>query len=334
MIRLLLIDKKYVPILATLAVLALAYVFGLIRYEDRGFGSLYNGVSIMRGGAVIGIAAIGATFIILSGGIDLSVGSVIAFTTILIAVLVSPEHGPGWHPLVVIHLALIIGLLFGALQGYLIHFYDLPAFLVTLGGMFLARGMAFVVHPETLQISSEGLFGRINDLAVTLNGRVKLPLVVMLLIACYVVAVFVAHFLRFGREVYAVGGDEASAKLMGINIGRTKIGVYALGGLMSALAGVFWTLDMKSGDPAGFVGYELDAIAAVVIGGTLLTGGVGLVIGTLMGTLILGLIRNLIDNEGTLSTWWTNIATGVLLLLFILLQIFLIRLSRHKAAMG
>ncbi len=326
------IDRKYVPMLATLGVLVLVYGFGLLRYEDRGFASLYNAVSIFRGAAVVGIAAIGATFIIISGGIDLSVGSVIAFTSILVATLVSPEHGPGWHPLVVIPLALLIGLGFGALQGCLIHFYDLPPFLVTLAGMFLARGMAFVVHDETLQIAPEGFFSLVNDFALPLGGRVKLPLVVMVLMACYLLAVFVAHFLRFGREVYAIGGDEASAQLMGCQIGRTKIGVYAIGGLTSALAGVAWTLDMKSGDPAGFVGYELEAIAAVVIGGTLLTGGVGLMVGSLGGTLILGLIRNLIDNEGTLSTWWTNISTGILLLMFILLQTALVGLSHRQVA--
>lgn len=333
--NLLRIDKKYVPILATLVVLGLVYAFGVLRYGDRGFDSLYNFVAIFRGGAVVGIAAIGATFIILSGGIDLSVGSVIAFTTIFIATLVSPEHGPGWHPMVVIPLALLVGLGFGALQGCLIHFYDLPPFLVTLGGMFLARGMAFVVHSETLGIDiSEGFFATVGGISLPLTDRVKLPLVVMLLIGCYIVAMFVAHFLKLGREVYAVGGDEASAKLMGINVGRVKVGVYALGGLTSALAGVAWTLDMNSGDPAGFVGYELDAIAAVVIGGTLLTGGVGLVIGTLAGTLILGLIRNIIDNEGTLSTWWTNISTGVLLLLFILMQTALVGLSNRRRAAG
>jgi len=327
------IDQKYVPILATLFVLVLVYVFGAVRYDDRGFASLYNLVAIFRGGVVVGIAAIGATFIILSGGIDLSVGSVIAFTTILIATLVSPEHGPGWHPAVVVPLSLLIGLGFGALQGSLIHFYNLPPFLVTLGGMFLARGMAFVVHGETLGIDiSEGFFAAVGEFSLPLTDRVKLPLVVMMLVGSYLLAVFFAHFLRLGREVYAVGGDEASARLMGINIGKVKIGVYALGGLMSALAGVAWTIDMNSGDPAGFVGYELDAIAAVVVGGTLLTGGVGLVIGTLAGTLILGLIRNVIDNEGTLSTWWTNISTGVLLLLFILLQTVLVSLSKRKQA--
>ena len=333
MTSLLRIDKKYVPILATIAVLVLVYVFGAVRYEDRNFASLYNLVSLFRGGAVVGIAAIGATFIILSGGIDLSVGSVIAFTSIFVATLVSPEHGPGWHPLAVIPLALVVGLLFGAMQGGLIHFYNLPPFLVTLAGMFLARGMAFVVHDQTLGINAaEGFFAAVGDSSIRLTDRVKLPLAVMILIGCYLVAIFVAHFTRFGREVYAVGGDEASARLMGINVGRMKVGVYAIGGLMSALAGVIVTFDMNSGDPAGFVGYELDAIAAVVVGGTLLTGGVGLVVGTLMGTLILGLIRNVIDNEGTLSTWWTNISTGVLLLLFILMQSALVRLSRCKAA--
>ncbi len=330
-----LFNPKYLPVLATFCVLVLIFVFGAIRYGNQGFLSTYNIVSLFRGGAVVGIAAIGSTFIILSGGIDLSVGAVIAFTSMLVATLISPELGPGWHPAVAITVAIAVGTLFGFLQGCLIHFYALPPFLITLAGMFLARGLAFVVHKESVSIAYP-VYEKLRDIKIPLTipgmGHADVTFSVIMLIVCFVIAILAAQFLPIGREVYAVGGDEDSAKLMGVNIGRVKIGVYTLGGFMAALAGVIATTDMYSGNPKGFEGYELDAIAAVVIGGTLLTGGSGYVIGTLMGVLILGLIRMVIDNEGTLSTWWTNIFTGLLLLLFILLQLVLVKtVKRDKS---
>lgn len=325
-------NSKYVPVLATLTVLVLIFVFGAVRYDDRGFMSGYNIVSLFRGGAVVGIAAIGMTFIIISGGIDLSVGAVIAFTSMLVATLISPdpEVGFGLHPLVAIPIALLVGTAFGMAQGCLIHFFALPPFLITLAGMFLARGMAFVVHKESVGISHP-FYDQLQSITIPLGGRLHMPLTVILLLSLYVLAIFVAHLTSFGREVYAVGGDEGSAKLMGVNVGRVKISVYTLGGLTAAIAGVIATTDMFSGNPKGFEGYELDAIAAVVIGGTMLTGGVGYVIGTLMGVLILGLIRLVIDNEGTLSSWWTNISAGLLLFLFILLQAVLIRTAKRRS---
>ena len=322
------VSRRYLPVIATFAVLLIVFIIGAVRYDDRGFASLYNIVNLFRGGAVVGIAAIGATFIIISGGIDLSVGSVIAFTTIFVATLVSPEFGPGWHPAVAIVLALAVGTAFGALQGAMIHFFELPPFLVTLAGLFFARGMAFVVHGQSLAISHP-FYNDLQMASISL-GTAFVPLTVVVLVACYAVAVCGAGLSRFGREVYAVGGDEQSARLMGVAIGRVKIGVYALGGLTAALAGVVATIDMGSGSPAEFIGYELEAIAAVVIGGTLLTGGVGLVAGSLLGTLILGLIRLIIDNEGTLSTWWTNISTGALLCLFILFQKGLVSVTGRR----
>lgn len=327
------VSGRYIPSLTTLLVLVMIFIFGAIRYEDRGFMSAYNMVSLIRGAAVVGIAAIGMTFIILSGGIDLSVGAVIALASMLVATLVSTELGAGWHPLLAIGVALSVGAAFGAIQGSLIHLFSLPPFLITLAGMFLARGLSFVVHKESVAISHP-FYDDLQSLAIPLTGHVQLPLTVIVLISCYLLAIIVAHFTSFGREVYALGGDEVSAKLMGVNVGRVKIGVYTIGGFTAALAGVVATMDMYSGNPKGFEAYELDAIAAVVIGGTLLTGGVGLVIGTLMGVMILSLIRLVIDNEGTLSTWWTNISTGLLLFLFILLQALVVRTANRRKSSG
>ncbi|HEY8900838.1 MAG TPA: galactofuranose ABC transporter, permease protein YjfF [Chthoniobacterales bacterium] len=308
------LNPKYIPLLATAVVMIALYAIGCILYPN--FGSLRVGVNLFGDNAFLGIAAVGATFVILSGGIDLSVGAVIAFTTILIATLI----GAGIAPLGAIAIALVVGVAFGAAQGSLIHFFALPPFLVTLGGMFFMRGMAFVVREESLAIKNAFYSHTIRDLAIPLVGRVSIPFTATCFIVVVILATLVCVFTKFGRNVYAIGSNENSAALMGVPIGRTKIGIYALAGFFSALGGCVATFYMQSGNPASFVGLELDAIAAVVIGGTLLAGGVGFIPGTLMGVLILGLIQTLITFQGNLNSWWTKIAVGALLLLFIVLQ--------------
>jgi len=322
------LPPKYVPLAATAAVLVVLYAAGCIAYDN--FGSLRVLVSLVGDNAFLGVAALGATFVILSGGIDLSVGAVVAFTSILIATLVGRC---GVHPLAAMALALALGAVFGAGMGALIHCFGLPPFLVTLAGMFFARGMGFVIHEQSLGIKHAFYVERINqDLAIPLTGHIHLPFTALCFFAALVLAIGIAHYTRFGRNVYALGGDEQSATLMGLPIGRTKVLVYALAGFCSALAGVVYTFYMQSGNPAGCVGLELDAIASVVIGGTLLAGGVGFVAGTAMGVLILGLIQTLITFQGNLNTWWTKIAVGLLVLAFILLQNFISAASRRSVA--
>jgi ribose/xylose/arabinose/galactoside ABC-type transport system permease subunit len=309
------IPPKYIPLLATAVVLVSLYTLGCVAFT--GFGSLRVLVNLFGDNAFLGVAAIGATFVILSGGIDLSVGSVVAFTSILIASLV----GRGFGPFAAITLALLAGALFGAFMGFLISIFELPPFLVTLGGMFLARGLGFIVYPQSLGITHPFFLERVTDgLAIPLNDRVSIPFTATCYVSIFILALFVAHYTRFGRAIYAIGGDEQSATLMGLAVGRTKILVYTVSGICSALAGVIYTFYTQSGDPASCVGLELDAIASVVIGGTLLSGGVGFMAGTAMGVLILGLIQTLITFKGDLNTWWTRIVVGFLLLVFILLQ--------------
>ena len=310
------IDSKYIPLIATALVMVALYAGGCLAYPN--FGSLRVLVNLLGDNAFIGIAAVGATFVIISGGIDLSVGSVIAFTGILIAQMV----GHGWPPTLALLIALLIGVGFGALQGVLIHAFALPPFLVTLGGMFFLRGLSFVVKAESMAIKHPFYLKTVRSLALPLTERptVAFPLTAQCFILVVVAATILAIYTRFGRNVYAIGSSENSAVLMGLPVGATKIGIYALAGFFSALGGCVATFYMQSGNPASFVGLELDAIASVAIGGTLLTGGVGFIPGTMMGVLILGLIQTLINFQGTLNTWWTRIAVGVLLLLFIVLQ--------------
>jgi galactofuranose transport system permease protein len=317
------VSSKYISLLATALVLIALYTVGCVSFPN--FGSLRVAVNLVGDNAFLGVAAIGATFVILSGGIDLSVGAAVAFTSILIASLV----GSGMNPFVAIVVALLIGAIFGTAMGCLIQWFELPPFLVTLAGMFLARGMGFVVHPQSLGIEHPFFLKHITeDLSIHLTERVSVPFTATCFVMILLVALLVAHYTPFGRYIYALGGDEQSATLMGLPVGRTKIFTYTVSGFCSALAGVVYTFYTQSGDPASCVGLELDAIAAVVIGGTLLSGGVGFMAGTAMGVLILGLIQTLITFQGNLNTWWTRIVVGILVLVFILLQNIITSASR------
>ncbi|MBW8781204.1 MAG: sugar ABC transporter permease YjfF [Verrucomicrobia bacterium] len=309
------LSPQTIPMVASVAVLIVLYVGGCLAFDN--FGSLRVLINLFGDNAFLGVAAIGITFVILSGGIDLSVGAVVALTSILIAGLI----GHGLHPLAAIAVSLAFGAAFGALMGTLIQVFELPPFLVTLGGMFLARGLGFVVHPESLSIDHPFYGDFVSQtLSLPVTRKLSIPFTAVCLVAVVIGATMLARWSRFGRNVRAIGSSEASARLMGVPIARTKILVYTLAGALSALGGVVATFYMQSGNPASFVGLELDAIAAAVIGGTLLRGGVGFIPGTLVGVLILGVIQTLIIFQGTLNSWWTRIAVGGLLFVFILLQ--------------
>jgi galactofuranose transport system permease protein len=295
-------------------VCALLYASAAVAYD--GFASPAVFLNFFTDNAVLGIAAIGLTFVILSGGIDLSVGAVIGLTSLIIATALQKTSV---HPIWIFVLALGCGTAFGAGMGALIQYFALPPFLVTLAGMFLARGLAFMIRLESVAIENP-FYSRMADAHLPLGASYQLPLTAIILLLVFGLAVGVSWLTRFGRNIYAIGGNEQSALLMGLPVGQTKIAVYATSGFCSALAGVVYTLYTFSGNPTAGTGLELDAIAAVVIGGTLLSGGVGYVAGTLVGVLIFGIIQTAITFQGTLSSWWTKIVIGVLLLIFILLQ--------------
>jgi len=309
------ISRKHLPLTATALVLVVLYAGAAIRFADMGFFSLSILVNLFRDNAFLGVAAIGMTFVILSGGIDLSVGAVLAFTSILVAVLIRDDAVP---PPAAIAISLAAGTALGLGHGCLIHYFALPPFLVTLAGMFFARGMGFIVSDMSIAIRHP-FYADVMRLGIPLTRQVAFPPTAMMFLIVLAGGLYVAHFTRFGRNVYAIGGSEQSALLMGLPVGRTKVLVYALSGFCASLAGVVFTFYMGAGNPTWGIGLELDAIAAVVIGGTLLSGGVGYVAGTLMGVLILGIIQTVIT-FANLNTWWTKIAVGLLVLLFVLLQ--------------
>jgi simple sugar transport system permease protein len=222
---------------------------------------------------------------------------------------------------------LLAGALFGLTMGCVVRFFGLPPFIVTLAGMFLARGLAFIMHIEAVPISN-AFYGAVTKWGLALPGA-RVPATALLFLAVVAAGVYLSTSTVFGRNVYAVGGSEEAALLMGVPVGRTKLLVYTLSGLCSALAGIVFTLYSSGGDPSACMGMELDAIAAVVVGGTLLTGGVGYVVGTLVGVLIFGIIQAGITFEN-LNSWWTRVAVGLLLLAFILLQKLLARPARRS----
>jgi len=329
------VNEKNLPVLATLGVCASLYVLGCVAYYQSNFASLIVLEQLFSGSSVLGIAAVGLTFVILSGGIDLSVASVVALSTMVVAALVARVHVNPW---VAILAALAAGALLGFGTGCLIHFFELPPFLVTLATLFLARGICLVInraYPIPLEPQKYPFFDRFTSLAVRLPWITLHPRG-MLFIGIVLVGVVVAHWTRFGRNVYALGGNEQAARLMGLPVGRTKVLVYTISGFCAALAGIALLSDVPSGDPTTKVGMELDAIAAVVIGGTLLSGGVGYVFGTLLGVLILAMIEQLIVMDGRLDSSWARIVNGLLLFAFIALQKLLtrLRIGGNRSATG
>ena len=306
-------SRRLLPLAITVALFIAMAAFGALRYD--GFLAPQVFLNLLIDNAFLCVVAVGMTFVILSGGIDLSVGAVIALTTMISATLLEL----GWSPGVVMAAVLVFGAAFGALQGFLIQRFNLAPFIVTLAGMFLARGCCYLISTESIPIGN-ATYAAIAQARIPVGGGASLTVGALIALAVVAIALRIAHATEFGRTVYALGGGESSARLMGLAVDRTKIGVYLLSGCMAALAGIVMTFYMLSGYSLHAVGLELDAIAAVVIGGTLLAGGVGYIAGTLFGVLILGIIQTLIAFDGTLSSWWTKIVVGALLLSFCLLQ--------------
>jgi simple sugar transport system permease protein len=310
------IDARLMPLAITACLFLALVAAGSMLYHNFLAPQVF--LNLLVDNAFLCIVAVGMTFVILTGGIDLSVGAIVALTTMISASLVQ-KHGVS--PFAAIPLVLAVGAAFGLLHGVLIQYLRLQPFIVTLAGMFLARGLAFLIGTESIAVDHP-VYQELASARIPLGfGSLSIGAAV----ACVVVAagIWLAHATPFGRTVYAVGGDEAAARLMGLRVDRTVVGVYLLSGFCSALAGVVMTLYMLSGYSLHGSGLELDAIAAVVIGGTLLRGGIGYVSGTFVGVMILGIIQTLISFDGTLSSWWTKIVAGALLLAFCLLQRFL-----------
>ena len=309
-----LINSRTLPVFVTLGLFIV--MFGLGSAAFTGFFAIQNFLNLFIDNAYLLILAVGMTFVIISGGIDLSVGSMLALATMVSSSLLEKSH---MSPLIVIPVVLAIGTALGFFMGYLIQTFNLPPFIITLAGLYLARGLCYVVSIDTIGITNE-FFKNAAHAQLNIIGENFLSPSAVIALVLVLIAIYVSRFTKFGRTVYAIGGNEQSAVLMGLPVARTKILIYALSGFCSALAGIVFTFYTLSGYALDGKGMELDAIATVVIGGTLLTGGVGTILGTLLGVLVYGIIQVLIVFQGTLNSWWTRIVIGFLVFVFCVLQ--------------
>jgi simple sugar transport system permease protein len=290
-------------------------MFGFGSFTFKGFFSLQNFFDLFIDNAYLIIIGVGMTFVIISGGIDLSVGSVLALSTMLSSSLLEKSH---MDPILVIPIVLLVGIALGLFMGLLIQKFDLPPFIITLAGLYFARGLCYVISLETIGITND-FWQKASQMQIYI-GSSFISTSVVIAVVILLAGMFISRYTKFGRTVFAIGGNEQSAILMGLPVARTKILLYGFSGFCSALAGIVFTFYTQSGYALNGKGMEMDAIAAVVIGGTLLTGGVGSILGTLMGVFIFGTIQLLIAFQGTLNSWWTRIAIGFLVFVFCFLQ--------------
>lgn len=315
--------RTLMPTLAALVIFVAMIVYGEVAYgRIVQYATLSN---LLVNNAHLIILAVGLTFVILTGGIDLSVGAVVAFSSVAGATLANS----GWNPYVVMAIMVLAGTMFGLISGVLVQYFDVQPFIATLAMMFFARGLASVLSTVPVRLDDDSPIREIATTWKIIDGPKVNDLVispgVLLAAIVVIVAVFVLHRTRTGRTVYAIGGKEQSAVLMGLPVGRTKLLVYVISGTLAGLASLVYTSRLGMAQNITGIGWELDAIAAVVIGGTLLTGGYGYVLGSVVGALVLGLMNVLITRDGGVPPEMVTIITGGILLAFVLLQRAVVR---------
>ncbi len=294
-----------------------------------GFLNPQQFLDIFNNNASLIIVSCGLTIVMIAGGIDISVGGITALVTMSCIIYLD---GNGGSVLGSIALSLGIGLAFGLIQGFLVAYLEIQPFIITLAGMFFAKGMTTIVSVNPLTAKHEtflalkemrieipwkwlGSYGKAGNF---IPARIELGVIIALVV---VLAVFIIlKWTKFGRNLYAIGGSSQSALMLGVNVKRTKFFSYLLCGLLSGIAGYVYLLHTGAGNASNATMYEMKAIASSIIGGTLLTGGVGNVIGTLFGVLTLVSINSIVVASGLSKPWWQSITTGALLCFFILLQ--------------
>lgn len=292
-----------------LVMLVLVCIIGFARYEA--FLTPENLLNVLRQNSMLGLVALGMTFVILTGGIDLSVGALLAVAGVIAANLAEQSL------IIALSAAVAAATVLGLINGLVIAKARIQPFIVTLAMMIAARGLALAATGE----QSVRITGTNESFTWLGRGSIGfLPVPIVILVVAFAIGWLVLNHTRFGRNVFAVGDNDEAARLMGLNISRVTIAVYAISGALAGLAGVILASRLGTGQPVAGVGWELDAIAAVVIGGTLLTGGQGSVLSTLVGVMLLGVIFNLFNLEGQISPWWQLVLRGVILLFVVVVQ--------------
>ena len=334
------INSNTIMLLITIVLFIGMYAGGCVMYASKDFGKLQNFLNVLINNAGLLIAACGITCVMLAGGIDISVGSVVAMTCMFMAVGLSQWGLPSG---VLIVLILIIGVVFGLAQGFCVAYLEIQPFIVTMAGLFFARGMTSIISKEQVSVPMDSWFGQLSQIKVNMpfqigaylnkKGVLMVPyvrLTVVIALLMVVITFLMLRYTKFGRSLYAVGGNQQSATLMGLNVRKTKMMSHVLCSLYATLGGLCFCLNTMCGTPTQAAGLEMDAISSAVIGGTLLTGGVGNVIGTLFGVMINGTISSLVKFNGKLVASWANIITAILLCFFILLQAIFAKIKASK----
>lgn len=324
-------------LLSITIVVFFAMYIGAIIFQGAGFLKPQTFFNILNAQAALIITACGMSLVMITGGIDISVGGVVALVSMSCAVWLDYKGG---NIFTAILLALGIGLAFGLVQGFLVAYLDIQPFIVTLAGMFFARGMTTIVHTNPFNVENPDFvalkdtritvpgLGSVNKLGVYVSAYIEIGVVVALVIVAVLFCIL--RWSKPGRHFYAVGGNRQSALMLGINVKRTVFISHLVCGLLAGVAGFVYFMHVGSGSPSHASGMEMNAIASSIIGGTMLTGGVGNIIGTLFGVLSLSTIQNIVASAGLDQAWWTGITIAAMLCIFLVVQSVV--MARKKSA--
>lgn len=310
----------------TVVVFFLMYI-GAILFQGGGFLKPQTFFNILNANAALLILSVGMSIVMITGGIDISVGGVTALVSMSCAVYLDYHDG---NVIGAMAIAIAIGLAFGIVQGILVAYLDIQPFIVTLAGMFFARGMTTIINNDPFNVQNESFvalkntriivpgFGSVNRLGKYVDAYVEIGVIVAILVV--VVMFCVLRWTKLGRSFYAVGGNKQSALMLGINVKRTKFLSHLLCSVLAGIGGFVYFLYVGSGSPSHATGMEMNAIASSIIGGMMLTGGVGNIIGTFFGVISLSTIQNIVSSAGLDEAWWTGITVAAMLCLFLVIQ--------------
>ena len=327
-------------LLLTITVVAFFLMYiGAVVFQGEGFLKPQSFFNILNSQAALIVLACGLTLVMINGSIDISVGGVTALVSMCCAVYLDFHGG---NLVVSLLIALGIGLAFGLFQGFLVAYLDIQPFIVTLAGMFFAKGMTTVVNSSPFNVANEAFvalkttrinvpgMGSVNKKGIYVPAYVEIGVIVAILVV--IVMFMLLRWTKMGRNFYAVGGNKQSALMLGINVKRTKFLSHLICGLLAGIGGFVYFLHVGSGSPSNAAGAEMDAIASSIIGGTMLTGGVGNVVGTFFGVLSLSTIQNIVSSIGFDEAWWTGITKAVMLCLFLVVQSVVMSVRKKRNA--
>lgn len=314
-------------LLTITVVVFFAMYIGAIIFQGKGFLKAQTFLNILNANAALIIVSCGMSLVMITGGIDISVGGVVALVSMCCAVYLDYHNGNIWVAMLI---AILIGLAFGLVQGFLVAYLDIQPFIVSLAGMFFARGMTTIVNTNPFNVQNEAFvtlketrlivpgLGSVNKLGKYVDAYVEIGVVVAILVV--VILFCVLRWTKLGRSFYAVGGNRQSALMLGINVKQSRFLSHLICGLLAGIGGFVYFMHVGSGSASHASGMEMNAIASSIIGGTMLTGGVGNIIGTLFGVLSLSTIQNIVSSAGLDQAWWTGITIAAMLCVFLVVQ--------------